>query len=160
MMHKVDVKGVAILGLICLHAVDPVIVGLDLKIRPALQLPLPARQKVAAGEYRILLHSHYGWRGEACYLYVFAGYPVVDIALNGQRIGGVNLPVGPKTTLGPAPVVKLLVIGMIFGACVDTLSVDPVTEAVVVSWCTAAALPEIQKALVHRAAAGRDKSPF
>src|ERR1035438_8837823 len=44
---------------------------------------------------------------------------------------------------------------MVFGTGVDAFSIDPIIEAAVVP----AALPEIQKTLIHRAAPGRDKSP-
>jgi hypothetical protein len=159
-MHKIHVESIPILGLIRLQAVYPVIIGLHLDIGPAFQLPFPACQQIAARELRILLHSLGGWRRKVRDPDILAGNPVVDIALNRQRIVGVDVPVGAETALRAAPIVKLLVIGMVFGACVDALSVDPVIEAVVFSSSTAApTLPEIQKALIHRATTCRDKSP-
>ncbi len=88
-----------------------VVIHLDLKISgAAAQDMLPVAENIASREVGILVHDRRVRRGKRRNSDALAGYPVIDIALNGQRVAARDIPIGAEAALGSSLIVKLVAV--------------------------------------------------
>src|SRR5579864_6733614 len=114
MLHEIDVERIAGLAELEILPVGPVDVGLDLYVGAFTAGVLPPRQDVPSRDVSRSILRDLGGRRKRRDKRPLAALDTVDIALHRKRILVPAFPIRAESHLSHAPMVEIVVIGMIF----------------------------------------------
>src|SRR5438046_1071680 len=133
MVQKVNVKSVAHLREVGLTPACPVVVSLDLQIRPVFQNVTPAAEQIATRKLAILLNNGRSDRRSRRDGKALSDFTFVKVALQGHHIVPLAVPVHSETALSHLPVIEVRVIGMELGPSCEDFAINTVVKVRAIS---------------------------